>query len=163
MALQKWTCTRCDNDFQAPEWHCADGHAHTVKSKTYYMLDAPADKRDCKFSQTVVCNVVPERREVRGTETIVIPGTNVTFVRGLFETDDPQLQIGLNNRKHILQGQDGLVRWQEAYFSDQEKQELEQMKLKAEITRLQSEKNQLLAEVQAKTRKSVSDGRPVQS
>jgi len=154
MALNKWMCTRCEKEFESGQWHCADGHPHTVTPKTYYMLDAPADKRDCKFSQTIICNVIPERREARGIETIIIPGTNVTFIRGLFDTADPQIQIGLDNRKHVLQGEEGLKRWQEAYFSDQEKTELRNMEQRAEISRLQADYNKLLAEVQAKARKS---------
>jgi len=124
-----------------------------LENKVYYMLDAPAYKEDCKYSRTIVCNIIPEKRENRGMDQITIPGVHVEFVRGLYETNDPQLQVGLDSRKNIFSGDEGRARWESVYLSDSEKQEMDKMKLRAEITRLQQEKNNLLAEVQAKAKR----------
>jgi hypothetical protein len=156
--LQKFKCSRCDKDFTAGDWLCGDGYPHEVKSKVYYMLDAPAYKEDCKFSRTVVCNVIPERKEMRGLDSITIPGVHVEFVRGVFETADPQLQVGLDSRKNIFTGEDGRAKWEVCYLSDTEKQEMDKMKLRAEVTRLQQEKNALLADIQARAKKPVAVG-----
>lgn len=154
MALEKFKCTNCGKDFEAGDWLCKSGEAHTVESKRYYMTDAPAYKEDCKYSRTIVCNVIPEKKQTIGTDIVTIPGVNVEFIRGMFETDNPQLQMGLNKRVNIFSGPDGEKRWQAAYLSKDEKADMEQAKLRSELSRLQSENNSLLSQVQEKARKS---------
>ena len=43
MALAKYKCLNCNKEFEAGDWNCASGEAHTVESKRYYVLDAPME------------------------------------------------------------------------------------------------------------------------
>jgi hypothetical protein len=149
MALAKWKCVNCGIEFEAGDWFCKSGEPHTIETKKYYVLDAPSDKRDCKNARLQILNVVPEHREnVPGGDTRVVPGIHVEFVRGLYETDNPQLQMALDKRRNVLSGDEGKREWERVYFSDAEKSEMEQMRLRGEITRLQQENNRVLAEQQ---------------
>lgn len=154
MALQTWKCTNCEEQFKAGDWHCKSGEAHVVENKTYYVTDAPADRRDCKNARLVIHNIIPEKRETSGVDVKVIPGVHVEFIRGQYATDDPQLQMGLDKHKGVLSGPEGMKAWEQVYFSDAEKQELNRIRLKGENSRLEAENNRLLAEIQAKQKKA---------
>lgn len=154
MALQKFNCLNCEKEFEAGDWYCKDGSLHRVQSKIYYVIDAPADRRDCKNSRLMILNLIPERQETRGNDIVRVPGKHVEFVRGLYETDDPQYQIALDKRNNVFHGDEGRKLWENAYMSDAEKQQLDKIRLQGEVNRLQVERNQLLAEVQASKKKS---------
>jgi len=155
MALRKFHCLNCDKEFDAGDWMCKSGEAHVVTSKRYYMTDAPFDKRDAKHSRTMICGVIPETKEMRGQDQVVVPGINVEFVRGMYETQDPHIQMRLDNRPGVLQGEEGKAAWEAAYLSKEERSEFEQNKLRTELDRLQADNNRLLAQIQEqKQRKS---------
>lgn len=152
--LAKYHCTNCEKDFEAGSWQCASGEHHTVLAKTYYVLDAPADKRDCKNARLQMLNVIPEGKVMRGNDAVVVPGTHIEFVRGIFSTDNPQIQMALDKRGKVFSGDEGRKMWEAAYFSNEEKKELEAIELKGKVARLENERNDLLAKVQAQARKS---------
>ena len=156
MALQKFTCLDCEKNFTAGNFTCVTGKNHVVASKRYYMNDAPTvvsvvnghpvvNKRD---SMTQIQNIPPEKRVAGpdGNER-VIPGGQVVFVRGMFETNDPEQQFWLDQHK----GMCSEAEWQAAYLNEEEKLELERMELAAERTRLEGMKNELLAQVQSRS------------
>ena len=153
MALQEFKCTRCEKKFRAPEWDCADGQPHEVEEKEYYVLDAPADRRDCRNSRLTICNVIPEQKRTQGNDIIFIPGTNVEFIRGTFKTSSPQIQMGLDHRKGVYHGAEGKKLWEDKYFSDTEKAEMQRIEMRSEMQRMEHQKNELLAQVQELTRK----------
>ena len=154
MPLEKWTCTACEKEFLAGEWNCPVGVNHVVEVKEYFILDAPADHNDRIHSRNLICNVIPEKQETRGNDIIRVPGVHAEFVRGKFATSDPQMQMHLNKRKNILSGPAGEKAWEGNYLTDKEKSFRKEMDLQAQITRLQADKNELLAKVQAGARKS---------
>lgn len=158
MALQKFSCTRCEREFEAGNWECVSGEAHLVAEKTFYILDAPADPNDRIHSRNLICNIIPEKQETRGNDIIRIPGTHVEFVRGKFSTADPQIQMRLEQRKNILSGEDGKKRWESNYYTDKEKSNLAAMEQQAKITRLENDYNKLLMETQQKARKPQTVG-----
>lgn len=153
MALAKFHCTNCDKDFEAGNWQCSSGENHTVAEKTYYVLDAPMDKRDCKNARLQMLNVIPEGKVTRGTDTYVEAGTNIEFVRGVYATDNPHIQVALDKRSKVFWGEEGKKMWQEVYFSDDERKELEAINLRAKISRLEHDNNTLLQQVQEKAKK----------
>lgn len=153
MALLKFTCTRCEKDFEAGSWECQSGESHIVADRTYYMLDAPSDPNDRIHSRNLICNVIPEKQETRGNDIVRIPGVHIEFVRGKFATTDPQIQMRLEQRKNILWGDEGKKRWENNYYTDKEKSNLASMELQAKISRLENENNKLLAEVQGKAKR----------
>jgi len=156
MAIAKFHCLNCEKDFEAGDWNCSDGSGHIVKDKTYYVLDAPMDKRDCKNARLQMLNVIPEGKITRGTDTHVVPGTNIEFVRGLYSTNNPHIQMALDKRNKVFQGEEGRKMWEAVYFSNEEKKELEVLNLKAQNQRLENERNSLLQQVQDKAKQRVS-------
>lgn len=157
MALPTWKCLDCEKEFRAGNWTCLSGAGHKVAPKRYYMNDAPTvmtlvngratiNKRD---SQTMVMNIPPETRTTGpdGNER-VIPGGQVVFVRGIYETGDPQQQFWLDQHKGIFSGDHGKALWEAAYLNEDERMQLERMELAAERARLESERNSLLEQVQ---------------
>lgn len=157
MALSKWFCLDCEKEFTAGKWVCASGAGHRVATKRYYMNDAPTvvtmvnnkptiNKKD---SRTMIMNIPPEGRTTGpdGNER-VIPGGNVLFVRGLFDTDDPCQQFWLDQHKGVFSGEHGKALWEAAYLNEDEKLQIERMEFEAERSRFQMEKNSLLEQVQ---------------
>lgn len=153
MALKKFKCLECEKEFTAGQWICASGDGHKVATKRYYMSDAPTvvttvdgkqvvNKRD---SGTLVMNIPPERRTTGpdGNER-VLPGGTAQFIRGLYETSDPEKQFWLDQKKGLCTESE----WQNAYLNDQEKMDLERMEMAAERSRLVAERNSLLEQVQ---------------
>lgn len=118
----------------------------------FYIKDAPHEANDRIHSRTVMCNVIPESKKTIGNDVILIPGVNVEFVRGHFSTTDPQLVMRLNQRGNVLKGDDGYREWSNCYMTREEKGELERIRLQGELTRLQSEHNDLLSKVQEQKR-----------
>lgn len=147
--IKEFKCLECDKTFKAGDWDCFPGRPHVVEHKTYYMDDAPFDKRSCKDSRTIIENLVPERTGVDGTgRSTPIPGRQIVFSRGVYGTDSPQEQFYLDNRKGLCTKE----RWEEVYFSDVEKFELQKQKLRADQERLEKDKNDLLAKVKGDVR-----------
>lgn len=155
MALPTWKCVECEKEFRAGSWDCQSGAGHRVEKKRYFMSDAPTvpalvngqlviNKRD---SATLIMNIPPETRvkDAGGVER-VIPGGSVQFVRGLYETDNPQEQFWLDKHKGLCSE----AEWQNAYLNEQEKFALERMQFAAERSRLETERNSLLEKVQAR-------------
>lgn len=153
MALPTYHCLECEKDFKAGEWECTPGQNHVVTSKAYFMDDAPTvpEWRDGeKFinkatARTLVLNIPPEKKVQDGDEVIRIPGGSVEFVRGRFDTSNPELQFFLDRK----QGLCTYERWKEVYWTDNEKLYEKQQELKAAQNRLQSERNELLEKVRA--------------
>ena len=160
----------CGEEVTAPNFHCKSGRKHEVVPKTYYKDDAPSDPgarmpgtyqpigQPLKDSKTLVCNVIPERREQRGHETITIPGVNAEFARGMFTTTDPEMQYWMD--VHAERG--GCVskdRWAEVYLTPQQKADIKRMELEAENKRLEKEHSDLLAQVQAARQKQGAGAR----
>jgi hypothetical protein len=152
MALQKFDCLRCEKKFEVGDWLCASGESHIVKPETYYVLDAPMDKRDCKNARLQMLNVIPEGKIMRGQDAHVVPGTNIEFVRGLYSTDNPHIQMALNNRHNVFRGEEGRKMWEAVYFSNEEKRELEAMELRGKVQRLENERNTLLEQVKSRAK-----------
>jgi hypothetical protein len=147
----------CEKEFTAGKWICQTGANHRVASKRYYMNDAPTvvsiidgratvNKRD---SATLVMNIPPERRIMGpdGQERVV-PGGNVQFIRGIYETDNPEQQFWLDQHGGIFTGDHGKALWTAAYLNESEKMDIERMELAAERSRLEADRNSLLEQVQ---------------
>lgn len=147
MALAKFKCLNCNKEFEAGDWNCASGEAHTVESKRYYVMDAPMDRRDCKNARLQMLNVIPEGKIMRGQDSHVVPGTNIEFVRGVYETDNPHIQMALDKRNKVFHGEEGKKMWEAVYYSNEEKRELEAMELRGKVQRLENERNSLLDQV----------------
>lgn len=155
MPLAKFNCENCDKGFTAGEWFCQSGVAHVVAAKTYYVMDAPADKKDVqamKSSRLLMCNVIPERKVTAGAEVHTIPGRNVEFIRGMFSTTDPELQNALNSRNKVFQGEEGHQLWEKEYLTAAEKAEMEHNRQNAYIKRLENDNNRLLDQVKEKAK-----------
>lgn len=154
MALPTYHCLECERDFKAGDWDCnATGQSHIVTSKAYFMDDAPTvpEWRDGQpyinkaAARTLVLNIPPEKKVQDGDEVIRIPGGSVEFIRGRFDTSNPELQFHLDRKPGLCTYE----RWKEVYWTDNEKLYEKQMELKAAQNRLQSERNELLEKVRA--------------
>lgn len=153
MALPTFHCLECDQDFKPPHWECAPGQKHTVTSKRYYMDDAPTvpEWRDNRpyvnkgASQTLVLNIPPEATVRNGEEYMRVPGGTVLFIRGMFETSDPEQQFHLDRKPGLVSKE----RWTEVYLNDDEKLQIEKMAIAADRQRIENERNDLLAQVKA--------------
>lgn len=154
MALPTYHCLECEKTFKAGDWACgATGQNHVLAPKRYYMDDAPTvtEWRDGRpfinkaASRTQVLNIPPERKEQNGDEFIRIPGGSVEFVRGMFETTNPELQFYLDRKAGLCTYE----RWKEVYWTDDEKINEQKMEIQAAQNRLQSERNELLEKVRA--------------
>lgn len=154
------TCTNCGEEVRAPNFQCPTGEQHIVEPKKYYMDDAPTDPGGrepgtfrplgipLRDSQTIICNLIPERKEMHGNDIHRIPGRNVTFKRGLYETADPEEQYYLDKR--IGKGLCNRERWEQVYLTPEQRMQMDHMKLEADNKRLEQERNELLAQVQKK-------------
>ena len=157
MPIPTFHCLECDKNFKPGEYECTPGQKHVVKAKRYYMDDAPTvpEWRDGRpfinkgASRTVVLNIPPEQVRKEGEEIVRVPGGSVEFVRGMFETTDPEHQFYLDRKAGLCSEE----RWKEVYLNDDEKMQIEKMQLAAERTRLENERNELLAHVKASQRK----------
>jgi hypothetical protein len=149
-------CLHCNKEIELGQWRCPTGERHIVNSKRYFMDDAPSDPGpydakgqptygNMKYSQTMICNLIPEKRYMVGNEQVIEPGHHVLFVRGLYETDKADEQYYLDQRKGLCDQK----RWEDVYLSPNQKLEIDRAKLEADRHRIESERNDLLAQVQA--------------
>ena len=156
MAIEKMHCTECEKDFKPGDWECMPGVYHTVPTKRYFMDDAPtvAEIRDgARFinkgiSQTQILNIPPERQIREGDQITRIPGGSVTFVRGLYETSNPEIQFYLDRKSGLCTE----ARWREVYLNDDEKTQIKNLELAAREQRLADRENDLLASVKGRQR-----------
>jgi hypothetical protein len=150
----KFTCIDCKQDFNPPNWECFAGVKHQVEPKRYYMADAPtvSEWRDGRpfinkgAARTIILNMPPEKQIREGEQVTRIPGGSVEFVRGLFETGDPELQFHLDRKDGLCSKE----RWEDVYINDDERIQMRSMELKAREQRLQDRENELLGMVKAK-------------
>lgn len=156
MALQEFKCTECEKKFKAGDWTCVTGENHKVAPKRYYMNDAPTVPamiggvmRVDKHAATLVLNIPPETR-FAGHDGVqqVIPGGSAQFIRGMYETADPEKQFWLDKHK----GMCTKAEWEAAYLNDDEKMYIERQELAAERSRLEAERNSLLEMTQQRQR-----------
>src|SRR5579859_3144975 len=154
MALPTMHCLECDKDFKPGNWECTPGIPHVVPLKKYFMDDAPTviqydalNNRhpyiDKKSARTLVLNIPPERKEQNGDEFIRIPGGSVEFVRGRYETTNPEIQFYLDRKAGLCSEE----RWNEVYLNDDEKLQIQQMQVKAAQHRLEQDRNELLERI----------------
>jgi hypothetical protein len=151
MALKQWHCTVCEKDFRDGNWSCAGGVNHVVAVKQYFMNDAPtvadAYGKIDKHSTTQILNIPPERSVIGpGGGEKIIPGGNIWFARGLYETTDPEIQFWLDRKGGWCTKEE----WESAYLSREEKLQIREMNLAARESRIISEENSLLERTQAK-------------
>src|SRR5216684_1639622 len=153
--MEKFHCTECEKDFKPTDgWECMPGVGHKVASKRYYMADAPTVRewRDGMpfvnkgIARTQILNIPPEKKYQEGGETIRIPGGTVEFVRGLFETTDPEVQFHLNKKGGLCSEEE----WRAAYLNDDERLQLQRLDLNAREQRLVDRENELLTAVKAR-------------
>ena len=151
MPIQNFKCLECGKKFDAGNWECMPGVMHTVTAKRYYMDDAPTvpEIRDgARFinkgiSQTQILNIPPEKQIREGDQITRIPGGSVTFIRGMYETTNPEIQFYLDRKSGLCTE----ARWREVYLNDDEKVQIKNLELAAREQRLADRENQLLASV----------------
>jgi len=157
MALKTQKCLECEKEFGFGEWACAaTGANHVVEAKSYFMDDAPTVQHregnvmvTDKHSTTTVLNIPPERQIKVGNDVQRTPGGAVTFVRGRYDTADPEIQFYLDRKPGLCTK----ARWEAVYFSETEKQEMKRMELDARERRLEMQEGSLLAKVQKQAQK----------
>ena len=160
--IQTWKCVNCGKEFKVGDWLCEDGVTnHVVPEKEYLLADAPTDpghperggmdsKRD---GRTRICNIPPPRKVMRGDEVSWVGEGYVEFVRGRYATTDPEAQYWLDRKGGFCSEQ----QWEAAWLSQSQQLEIKEMNLKAREQRLESERNELLSQVQQqKKEKAVS-------
>jgi hypothetical protein len=141
-------CTRCSKDIKVGEWMCNAIEKHTVESKSYYLKDAPNDPTAFSFkhARTDVHNIPPQRSEKTPEGTLqIIPGGFVTFVRGYYASDDPEIQYYLD-RRNISVSKD---EWEANYFTPGEKLARREQELKQREFAIKERENDFLAKVKA--------------
>lgn len=152
MAIQTWKCIECGKNFKVNEWVCTDGISHhIVEKKTYRCLDAPSDPStkdaSLKDGRTTVCNIPPPKRVMEGNDAKWVGEGSVEFVRGRYETDDPEKQYWLDKRMEYNATEE---QWKAAWLSDSQQLELGRMALAADRQRLENDRNELLTQTKAR-------------
>jgi hypothetical protein len=157
MSLATWKCLTCSKDFTVGEWACVDGQSnHLVERREYLLADAPTDaghpasggmdsKRD---GRTRVCNIPPDKHVVINGEVHIQPGGYVEFIRGRFSTDNPEIQYCLDKKGGFCTE----AQWENAWLSQSQQLQIERGKLDALKTRLENERNELLAQTREKVK-----------
>lgn len=155
-----WKCEECSKEFGVGDWLCRDGVSkHVVARKEYLLNDAPADPGhperggvdSLRDGRTRICNIPPDRSIVRRMgdgkeETVLMPGGYVEFVRGRYDTTDPEIQYYLDRKGGFCTQE----MWNRAWLSESQQIEMERMALRAEKQRIENERNELLASVKAR-------------
>jgi hypothetical protein len=155
--MQSWKCIECNKKFGVGDWTCADGQSnHVVEAKTYLMADAPSDPGhpekggadSLRDGRTRICNIPPDKTVLRNGESAIIPGGYVEFIRGRYETSNPEIQYYLERTrsKHFVSED----QWSQAWLSQSQHMELREMKLAAREQRLENERNELLSQTKAR-------------
>ena len=157
MALKEWKCTECDKLFKDGDWLCASGMNHIVMAKIYRSLDVPtAEGRTADGSlpsiirsRTRVCNIPPDKRVVINGEATLQPGGYVEFINGVFSTTDPEIQYWLDRKPGYQATEE---QWKAVWLSADQRLADKELQLKAMETRLENERNELLASTQRKVK-----------
>lgn len=156
MPIEKMKCTECEKEFIPGAWECLPGVYHVVVAKRFYMDDAPTVpeiREGVRYinkgaSQTQILNIPPERQIKEGEDVRRIPGGSVTFIRGLYETSNPEIQFYLDRKAGLCSE----ARWREVYLNDDEKVQIRNLDLASREQRLADRENDLLASVKGKQR-----------
>ena len=152
MALPTWKCVVCDKKFSVGEWLCRDGVSnHVVENKKYLLNDAPTDPGhpmsggmdSLRNGCTRICNIPPDRTVLKDGVATMIMGGYVEFVRGIFQSNDPEIQYYLDKKG----GWCSEDQWEAAWLSKDQRLNLREMKLNAQQQRLENERNDLLSKV----------------
>ena len=174
MAIEKkFQCTGdCKEKFGVGEWECFPGQPHKVETKKYYLADAPflskhdlekdPDGMALRNSRTHL-HVIPEKTYKDESGNLMrVSHPPLTFVKGVFETDNPMFQYYIERAKVDV----GYERWFEAYHTPKQKQnirdaaivnkERDQANRDRELERKERELNDLLAQAKA----NVKGGKP---
>lgn len=149
-------CLECDKDFKPGDWQCLPGIQHRVPAERYYMDDAPTvpEWRDGRpfinkgASRTQILNIPPEKQIREGEQVTRIPGGSIEFVRGMYETEDPEIQFYLDRKQGLVTE----ARWREVYLNDDEKLQMSKLELAAREQRVAERENELLTAVKSKAR-----------
>lgn len=149
-------CNNCGKKFEVGQWKCADGTTnHVVDEKVYRCLDAPADPgRPAEGSlnpivrgRTMVCNVPPPKKEVENGEVKYIGEGAVEFLNGRFTTSDPEIQYWLDKKPAYNATEE---QWKNTWHTKDERLAEKELELRALQQRLESDRNDLLAQTRQK-------------
>jgi hypothetical protein len=121
-----FVCTRCGKDFRPPQWTCDDGYRHTVELKTYYVR-----------TQGLSVHYGP----VRGNQVQSKHRGVLTFVRGMYQTADPEQQEFLDQYKGCISAEE----WRDINLDPKERDVMK----KKHAERLEKENNDLLSKIKA--------------
>jgi hypothetical protein len=135
MAL-KHKCTLCNKEFEAPNYECRTGTYHTVAQKTYY------SKADSMLVMWKTDKTLYDHSG--GGRVVQMPGKNAKFVRGVFQTADPEEQDFFDTFNDLCTYEE----WEQARFSSEELLAKKQRELEA-AKRAVEETNELLKKLQA--------------
>lgn len=157
------TCLECGKDFAVGEWLCSNGTTnHIVEKKSYHTLDAPTDPGKTPpgmlapiiRGRTVVCNIPPPKKVMDGDEVKWITEGSVEFINGFFATDDPEQQYWLNKNPNCNFTEE---QWKNVWLTKEEIFAEKEIALKAQLQRLENDRNELLTQVkQQKTEKATA-------
>ena len=157
MALKTWTCLTCEKDFKDGNWLCFDGQTnHVVKEKVYRTLDVPQEpgqipkgaKPPVIRGRTVVCNIPPPKKVMRGDEISWVGEGNVEFINGSYSTTDPEKQYWLDKKGSSYNATE--EQWKAAWYTPEELIAEKEMQLKVDRERLEHDRNELLAATKKK-------------
>lgn len=148
----EWKCIECNKKFGVGQWTCADGVSnHVVTTKTYRSMDAPSDPStrndSLKHGRTVVCNIPPGHKEGSGADVRYVGEGSVEFIRGRFETTNPEIQYWLDKRPEYNCTEE---QWRSTWYSDSQKLELDKLQLAADRQRLENDRNALLEQTKSR-------------
>lgn len=125
MAISKeYKCTRCGDAFKTGKWNCEDGQRHQVEFKTYY---TSTEGLTLHYGQVQGDDVMSHARGV------------LTFVRGTYQTTDPEQQ-------EVLDSYPGCVSyevWKETHIDEKERASMAQR----DKVRMEKTNNDLLEQV----------------
>ncbi len=148
----EWKCDVCGKKFKIGEWTCHDGiRNHTVQEKTYLVCDAPQDPgkpADGSLppivrGRTKVCNIPPPKKVMENGEVKYIGEGSVEFINGRFSTNDPEIQYWLDQKRAYNRSE---ADWEACWLTSTERLAKKELELVAYEQRLQSERNELLAQ-----------------
>jgi hypothetical protein len=124
MAKKEFTCTRCDEKFTPGNWNCNDGQRHSVELKTYYTS-----------TEGLTLHYGP----VHGEDVMSHSRGVLTFVRGTYQTTDPEQQETLDTYPGCI----SFERWKETHIDEKERAAM----AAREKVRLEKTNNDLLETV----------------
>ncbi len=130
---KSWKCLECDKTFGYGDWNCPDGRKHAVEAKTYF---SPAENLRTYVVEERLITTMDGRQQMR-------PARSVEFVKGQYNTSDPEDQ-------YALDVEDGLItqeQWRVRYISLEERLAQRERELKSREERLKASENEYLDKV----------------